>query len=253
MRFFFFFSNELHLMNADATSMLQLLLPRSIASQIHTRLHNPLSITSSLPFRNQTVSHPRQCKSSSFKQCSCCFMFFPLNPFWCSNAAGFGFSHGALNSWIVEKQQKIKARLDGAFSVLDVYVLQELLPPFFIGLTAFTLLGLSFDFQRLMERNRNMESRKLQEKLHQRFALPCACIIFGLVGTLTSLILPHDQKKTGFGLTLAIIFGYYMVSVFCSLVGQLGVISPSLGVWIPNLAGVGSVLVVSSWLDHHEP
>ncbi|KAJ7528057.1 hypothetical protein O6H91_16G081600 [Diphasiastrum complanatum] len=144
MRFFFFFSNELHLMNADATSMLQLLLPRSIASQIHTRLHNPLSITSSLPFRNQTVSHPRQCKSSSFKQCSCCFMFFPLNPFWCSNAAGFGFSHGALNSWIVEKQQKIKARLDGAFSVLDVYVLQELLPPFFIGLTAFTLLGLSF-------------------------------------------------------------------------------------------------------------
>ncbi|KAJ7527500.1 hypothetical protein O6H91_16G058100 [Diphasiastrum complanatum] len=108
--------------------------------------------------------------------------------------------------------------------------------------------------QRLMERNRNMkESRKLQEKLHQRFALPCACIIFGLVGTLTSLILPHDQKKTGFGLTLAIIFGYYMVSVFCSLVGQLGVISPSLGVWIPNLAGVGSVLVVSSWLDHHEP
>ncbi|KAG0608114.1 hypothetical protein M758_8G079200 [Ceratodon purpureus] len=90
----------------------------------------------------------------------------------------------------------------------------------------------------LMKASRNVkESRKLQMKIQQRISLPFASIVFGLVGCLLSLNLLREQKRVGLALTLVIVFGYYSVSVFGSLIGQLGYVSPILGAWLPNLAG----------------
>lgn len=36
-----------------------------------------------------------------------------------------------------------------------------------------------------------------QVKLQQRLALPFACLVFGMVGSLVSLNLRRDQKKVG--------------------------------------------------------
>ncbi|CAM6045999.1 unnamed protein product [Sphagnum compactum] len=99
--------------------------------------------------------------------------------------------------------------------------------------------------QHLMHLSRNVkESRKLQVKLQQRISLPFASVIFGSVGSLLSLRLPTEHKQIGLGLTLAIVFSYYTVSVFGSLVGQLGYINPYLGAWLPNLVGAIFALIV---------
>lgn len=89
------------------------------------------------------------------------------------------------------------------------------------------------------------ESRRLKVKIHQRIALPFACIIFGTIGALTSFHLPSEQRKRGFAISLVIVFCYYIISVTGALLGQLGLLSPYLGAWMPNLGGI---LVLSAFL-----
>ncbi|GAQ90420.1 hypothetical protein KFL_006370050 [Klebsormidium nitens] len=97
--------------------------------------------------------------------------------------------------------------------------------------------------QKMFESSRNVkESRKMKLKMHQRLALPFACFVFGVLGSLVSLRLPSDQKRVGFALTLAIVFGYYAMSVTGSVLAQLVVVPPLVGAWLPNLFGAASAV-----------
>eukprot|EP00897_Mesotaenium_endlicherianum_P008100 jgi/Mesen1/7318/ME000376S06495 len=96
--------------------------------------------------------------------------------------------------------------------------------------------------QQLLALSNNIKgSRKIGVKMHQRLALPFACTIFGIAGTLISLRLPRNQKQIGFAITLAIVFVYYALSIAGVLMAQLGLVGPIVGAWIPNLVGLVSV------------
>jgi lipopolysaccharide export system permease protein len=91
--------------------------------------------------------------------------------------------------------------------------------------------------------------RKLQVRIQQKYALPFVCIAFGLVGAALGARLQKAGRATGFAISLAIIFGYYLSTIVFSSLAQLGYISPLLGGWLPNLLGLiaaGLLLVRSS-------
>jgi lipopolysaccharide export system permease protein len=91
--------------------------------------------------------------------------------------------------------------------------------------------------------------RKLQVRIQQKYALPFVCIAFGLVGASLGARLEKAGRATGFAISLAIIFGYYLSTIVFASLAQLGYIPPLLGGWLPNLLGLiaaGLLMVRSS-------
>ena len=83
-------------------------------------------------------------------------------------------------------------------------------------------------------------------ELHQRFALPLACVLMALVGVPLGITRRRAGKSAAFVMTVVIAFLYYMAMIsFISLARQ-GSISAELAVWLPDalLAAVGVLLVL---------
>ncbi|MEC4815389.1 MAG: LptF/LptG family permease [Scytonema sp. PMC 1069.18] len=82
--------------------------------------------------------------------------------------------------------------------------------------------------------------RQLEMHLHKKIALPFVCVIFSLVGaTMGTGTLPQQTgQTTSFGITIAIIFIYYLVSLAADTLIVTKILSPFLGAWLPNLLGL---------------
>lgn len=71
----------------------------------------------------------------------------------------------------------------------------------------------------------------------QRISFPFVCIIFALVGASLGTRPNNASKATSFGLCVAIVFFYYLGSFMISSLGLIGLISPLMAAWLPNLIG----------------
>ena len=61
------------------------------------------------------------------------------------------------------------------------------------------------------------EARKMKVRIQEKFTLPCACLVFGLIGgSLGSKSNLRSSKSQGFGLSVILILIYYVLS-FCSV------------------------------------
>lgn len=76
---------------------------------------------------------------------------------------------------------------------------------------------------------------KLLVKFHQRFAIPLSCLVFAILGAPLGLQPNRSGSSIGLGLSIIVIFVYYVVMTIIGTFGQVGVISPVLGAWLPNL------------------
>eukprot|EP00271_Cylindrocystis_brebissonii_P006602 TRINITY_DN19373_c0_g1_i1.p1 TRINITY_DN19373_c0_g1~~TRINITY_DN19373_c0_g1_i1.p1 ORF type:complete len:550 (+),score=73.76 TRINITY_DN19373_c0_g1_i1:596-2245(+) len=85
--------------------------------------------------------------------------------------------------------------------------------------------------------HRSKESRRLQLKIQQRLALPFACVVFGVLATSLSLRMQLQGAPAAVGVTLALVLGYYGLSVTGALLAQLRTVPPLVGAWLPNVAG----------------
>jgi lipopolysaccharide export system permease protein len=72
-------------------------------------------------------------------------------------------------------------------------------------------------------------------ELYRRFALPFACLIFGLLGPALANRIGKIGRLGGFSLSLAILIFYYMILVFVEGLAESGEISPFWGAWTPNI------------------
>ena len=81
--------------------------------------------------------------------------------------------------------------------------------------------------------------RKLRVRIQQKFALPFVCVVFGLVGATLGSIPGRTGSAKSFGISVLIIFGYYLFSNITGGLAQAGVFSPFLGAWFPNILGMG--------------
>ncbi|HEY6337858.1 MAG TPA: LPS export ABC transporter permease LptF [Candidatus Sulfotelmatobacter sp.] len=78
-------------------------------------------------------------------------------------------------------------------------------------------------------------SRWYSIELQRRFALPTACLVLALVGIPLGLSSKKSGKSGGFVLTIALVFGYYFVSLIGVSLAKQGRVSPGFGAWLADL------------------
>ena len=85
----------------------------------------------------------------------------------------------------------------------------------------------------------NKEARRMSVRIQEKFTLPAACIVFSLIGSSFGVrSISRSSKSQGFGLSVLMIFGYYVLSFFSSSLGVKGVLSPILAAWFPVVLSI---------------
>lgn len=92
----------------------------------------------------------------------------------------------------------------------------------------------------------DQEVRRLQVSLHLKYAIPFVCVMFALIGVPLGLRPQRTSSSLGLGISVLIIFGYYVFSFITQALGQTGALGPAVAAWLPNAAGcvVGLGLLV---------
>jgi len=84
------------------------------------------------------------------------------------------------------------------------------------------------------------ELRRIQVRIQEKFTLPFACLVFGLIGSsLGSKSNLRSSKSQGFGLSVILILIYYVMSFIFSSFGVKGILPPIFAAWLPVLISLG--------------
>lgn len=89
-------------------------------------------------------------------------------------------------------------------------------------------------------RGEYLRTNAYEVELQQRFSIPVASLVFALIGTPLGLAPHRSSSSIGFGISIGIIFIYYVFMALANALGQGGALSPVIAVWIPNLLGIAS-------------
>lgn len=81
-------------------------------------------------------------------------------------------------------------------------------------------------------------TRRLRVRIQQKYALPSVCIVFGLVGATLGMRPQRTSTSTGLGISVLIIFGYYLLSFLSGALGEANVFSPFMAAWLPTILGL---------------
>jgi lipopolysaccharide export system permease protein len=81
--------------------------------------------------------------------------------------------------------------------------------------------------------------RKLEVRIQQKVSLPFVCVVFGLVGAAMGSIPQRTGRGTSFGISVIVIFSYYLIFFISGAIGQAGALSPFMGAWLPNFLFLG--------------
>jgi len=84
------------------------------------------------------------------------------------------------------------------------------------------------------------EVRRIRVRIQEKFTLPFACLVFGLIGSsLGSKSNLRSSKSQGFGLSVILILIYYVMSFLFSSFGVKGILPPVFAAWLPVLISLG--------------
>jgi lipopolysaccharide export system permease protein len=72
-------------------------------------------------------------------------------------------------------------------------------------------------------------------EFHRKFAIPFACIVFGLVGVPLGIEPARNVRSRGFAVSLAVIFIYYILLSAGQGFAEQGSIPAWFGLWLPNM------------------
>ncbi|PLX18047.1 MAG: hypothetical protein C0601_05805 [Candidatus Muiribacterium halophilum] len=93
-----------------------------------------------------------------------------------------------------------------------------------------------------------IDTKKLRYDLYMKTSLPLASLVFILIGAPLALAPVKTGKSIGMGLSILIIFLYYIFISVGKVLGTNGKIDPFLGAWLPNLVFItlGVILVIKA-------
>ena len=99
----------------------------------------------------------------------------------------------------------------------------------------------ALEAERIYKQTGNLkEIRRIQVRIQEKFTLPCACLVFGLIGSsIGSKSNLRSSKSQGFGLSVILILIYYVISFVFSSLGVKGLFSPIIATWLPVLISMG--------------
>ncbi|MCC6441863.1 MAG: LptF/LptG family permease [Armatimonadetes bacterium] len=92
------------------------------------------------------------------------------------------------------------------------------------------------------------DTAELEVKLQDKLSIPFASLVFVLIGAPLGIRPQRSSSARGFGYSVLIIFAYYVVWHYMSILGQGGTVSPSVASWTPNIVGLvaGAGLLVKT-------
>jgi lipopolysaccharide export system permease protein len=111
----------------------------------------------------------------------------------------------------------------------------------------YTLAELKAEVAKLMP-DAKPGSRELKRALwltqhyHIRIATPWAALCFAVLGFPLGMRPQRATTGIGFGISLALVFVYYIIFNFLQAFGQQGAMSPVLAAWLPNIVLLGAGL-----------
>lgn len=79
------------------------------------------------------------------------------------------------------------------------------------------------------------EVNELMVQYHQKFAVPFASLVFALIGAPMGLRPQRSTSSIGLGLSILVIFIYYILMFVCMAMGQTGALPAWLAAWLPNM------------------
>lgn len=82
-----------------------------------------------------------------------------------------------------------------------------------------------------------------QIELNKRFAMPFACLIFGILGPAVSSRMGRIGRLGGFSFSLSLIIIYYGMLIMGEGLAKAEKVSPHIGVWMPNLL-FGTIAII---------
>src|SRR5262249_58366080 len=82
-------------------------------------------------------------------------------------------------------------------------------------------------------------------------AIPTACFVFGLLGLGLSLGSKKEARSAAFGLSIAVIFVYYVLIRLGEQAGDTGLMAPLVAVWSANVV-LGAAGVTLLFLNHRQ-
>jgi LPS export ABC transporter permease LptG/LPS export ABC transporter permease LptF len=86
---------------------------------------------------------------------------------------------------------------------------------------------------------------------HKKFAIAGACVVFGLLGLGLSLGSKKEARSAAFGLSVAVIFVYYVLIRLGEQAGDTGMLQPWLAMWAANMV-LGAIAVFLLALNQRE-
>lgn len=112
--------------------------------------------------------------------------------------------------------------------------------------TEMTLRELGQHIAALKTSGRNQgQINDLSVQWHQKLSVPFASLVFALVGVSLGLRPHRSSNAIGLGLSILIIFLYYVVMFVSMALGQTGTVSAEAAAWAPNvLTGLAGVFLL---------
>lgn len=90
------------------------------------------------------------------------------------------------------------------------------------------------------------EVARWENGLARRYAVPFASLVFALIGAALGLRHHRTSGATGLGISILVIFAYYLIAHYLSVLGENGRVAAVVAAWTPNILGglLGAVLVI---------
>ena len=159
--------------------------------------------------------------------------------------AGWRFERGVIYQIDEAGEYRYTVRFDSQRVALDPALLalsRETRTP--LELTARELAGHIGRLEAAGQTGR--EVNELSVQLHQKLAVPFASVVFTLLGVPLGLRPQRASAGIGLGVSILVIFGYYVLMFFGLALGQTGAVPPIVGAWLPNLSAgaLGVALLV---------
>lgn len=95
------------------------------------------------------------------------------------------------------------------------------------------------------------DTGRYEVEYHKKFAIPAACLVFGALGLGLSLGSRKEARSAAFGLSIAIIFVYYVIIRLGEQAGDTALMHPLLAMWAANVV-LGGAAVTLLVLNHRE-
>ena len=102
-----------------------------------------------------------------------------------------------------------------------------------------SMAQLSRKIASLNREGRGAETPEYEVAWWNRLAMPFACVVFALVGLPLGLRPQRTSGGLGLGLSIVIIFLYWVVWYYTGNLGAKGVLPPFVASWFANFLGIG--------------